>query len=98
MLAKSPEKTDPQACFNRKLSNIQSCGARALDNILAMRLQSTLLSLVKVSVTNPTPWFCIEGVCPSFIGNISAAGGGHTSRDAALLTTPLLYDASFAKK
>jgi len=98
-IGETPVYRDPHVCFNRKLSNIQSCGARTLDNILAMRLQSTLLSMVKVNFIDPTPWFCIEGVCPSFIGNISAAAiDDHISQEVAISVSPLLYNALFGKK
>lgn len=66
------------------------------NGLLAQRRVAQLLGLPFV---DPTQWFCTDGQCPVFLGNtLVPHTEAHISGNSALITTPLLYDALFAKR
>ena len=99
LLGVSPNYPDPKVCLNRNLTNLNACGALIGSDAQADFIQRSLLQQSNWHFVNPMPWFCVDGQCPLYLGNtIAAAAPFHISREAALITAPLLYDALFVKK
>ena len=99
LLGAVPNYPDPKECFNRDVTNVNQCDIGTSGNISADRVQRELLSGADINLVDTLPWFCVDGQCPIFLGDtIAAAAPFHISRDVALLTAPLLYDALFGNK
>jgi hypothetical protein len=93
-LGETPKYVDPRQCVNRDLTNIRYCGVSVNSNLYAAGIQDEVIKNSEVVLIDPTSWFCLDGVCPLFIGDTMAAAiQNHISQEIGIELFDFLYRA-----
>ncbi len=85
---------DVPECLAEHSRKISRCVAEAGESVPLPERQALIARTVKaqgVQVVDPTPWFCVDGNCPSVVGNLLVwRDDDHITTRYATMLAPLL--------